>query len=140
MEMINDVLHFLNYLDFVGDLRGDDYSNFNHIKKLLKDIFQDVDSEQVIHTLGVIDDLRIVFPRQDFHEIGPLTESLRDRNFTKYEKKTIEEQYLDTLNKANYTQKNFMIVHTFRTHFRIVFHHTNHLLGKEVLKLIKYIN
>ena len=33
VETINEVLHFLNYLDFVADLRSDDYSNFNHTKK-----------------------------------------------------------------------------------------------------------
>ena len=67
METINDVLHFLNYLDFVADLRSDDYCNFNQSKKVLKDIFQDVDSEQLIHKLGVIDDLRILFLNQDFN-------------------------------------------------------------------------
>ena len=92
METINDVLHFLNDLDFLGHLRSDDYSNFNRIGKVLKDTFQDVDSEQVIRILGVIDDLRILFLRQDFLEVGPLTESLRERIFTQYGKKTIEEK------------------------------------------------
>ena len=91
METINDVLLFLNYLDFVADLRNDEYSNFNHTKKVLKDDFQDVDSKQLIHTLGVIDDLRILFLRQDLTKFVPLTESLREKNFTTYEKKTIEE-------------------------------------------------
>ena len=71
--MIKNVLHFLNYLDFVGDLRSDDYKYFNRVKNVLNDNFQDVDSEQLIHMLGVIDDLRILFLRQDFHEVGPLT-------------------------------------------------------------------
>ena len=65
------MLHFLKYLDFIGNLRGDDYSNFNHTKNVLKDNFQDVDSVQLIHMLGVIVDLRILFLRQDFHEVGP---------------------------------------------------------------------
>ena len=91
METINDVLHFLNYLDFVADLKSDDYRKFNYTKKLSKDNFQDVDSEQLIHLLGIIDDLRILFLRQDFNEVCPLTELLRERIFTLYEKKTIEE-------------------------------------------------
>ena len=49
MGTINGVLPFLPYLDFVGDLRSVEYSNFNHTKKVLKDNFQDVDSEQLIH-------------------------------------------------------------------------------------------
>ena len=91
METINDVLHFLNCVEFVGDLRSDEYSNFNHTKKVLKDNFEDVDSEQLIQMLGVIVDLRILFLKQDFNENCSLTKSLRERNFTLYEKKTIEE-------------------------------------------------
>ena len=91
METINDLPHFLNYLGFVGDLRTDGYSSFSHNKNVLKDNFQEVDSEQVIHMLGVIDDLRILFLRQDFHKVAPLTESLHERTFTLYENKTIEE-------------------------------------------------
>ena len=60
------------------------------IPKFLKDIFQDVDSEQLIHILGVIDDLRILFLRQDFNEVCPVTESLRERLFTLYGKKTLD--------------------------------------------------
>ena len=87
METINDVLHFLNYLNFVAGLRSDEYSIFNHTKKVLKDNFQVVDSEQLIQLLGVIDDLRILFLNQDFKEVNPLTESLRERIFPLYEKK-----------------------------------------------------
>ena len=100
METINDVLHFLNYLDFVGDLRSDEYSNFNHTKESWKDNFQDVDSDQLIHMLGVIDDLHFLLLRQDFNEVCPITDSLRQRIFTLYEKETIEEYFLDTLNKS----------------------------------------
>ena len=91
METINDVLHFLDYLDFVGYLRSDEYKNYNYTKDVLKDSFQDVDSEQLIHMLGVIDDLRILFLNQDFNEGIPLTESLRERIFTLNEKKTKED-------------------------------------------------
>ena len=91
METINNVLHFLNHLDFVAFLRNDEYNNFIHTKKVLKDILQDVDSQQLILMLGVIDDLRILFLRQSFNEVNPLTESLRERTFKLNEKKTIEE-------------------------------------------------
>ena len=91
METINDVLLFLNYLDFVADLRNDKYTNFNHIKKFLKKSFQDVGYEQVIHMLGDIDDLHNLFLNQSFNEVNTLTESLREKTFTLYGKKTVEE-------------------------------------------------
>ena len=91
METINDVLYFLNYLDSVADLENHEYSNFDRVKKVLKDNFQDVNLEQLIHMLGVVDDLHILFLNQDFYEYNPLIESLRERIFTLYEKKTIDE-------------------------------------------------
>ena len=91
METINNNLHFIKFLDFGGDLTNHDYINFNHTKKVMKKYFQDVVSEQLIHMLGVIDGLRILFLSQDFNEVRPLTKSLRERIFTLCEKKTIEE-------------------------------------------------
>ena len=91
METINDVLHFLNYLDSIADLQNHEYSNFDRVKKVLKDNFQDVDLGQLIHMLEVVDDLHILFLNQDFNEYNPLRESLRGRIFTLYEKKTIDE-------------------------------------------------
>ena len=55
METINDVLHFLNYLDSVADIENHEYSNFGRVKKVLKDNFRDVDLKQVIHMLGVVE-------------------------------------------------------------------------------------
>ena len=91
METINDVLHFLNYLDSVADLENHEYSNFDRVKKVLKDNFHDVDLGQLIHMLGVVDDLHFLFLNQDFNEYNPLIESLRERIFTLYEMKTIDE-------------------------------------------------
>ena len=95
METINDVRHFLNYLDFVADLRCDDYRIFNHTKKTFERYFQDVDSEQLIHILGVISNLRILFLNQDFNKVNPLTESLPERIFTQYEKKTLDKKLFE---------------------------------------------
>ena len=91
METINDVLHFLNTLDSVADLENHEYSNFDGVEKVLQDNFQDVDLGQLIHMLGVVDDLHILFLNQDFNECNPIIESLRERIFTLYEKKTIDE-------------------------------------------------
>ena len=81
LETINGVLHFLNYLDFVGDLRSNEYSNFSRGKNALADNFQDADSEQLLHMLGVIDDLRIPFLRQDVQNVQTLLKALRRRIF-----------------------------------------------------------
>ena len=85
------MLHFLNYLDFTGYLSSDEYSNFNRVKNVLTDIFQDVDSTQPILMLGIIDDLRILLLNKHFNEINALTETLRENVLTLYEEKTIEE-------------------------------------------------
>ena len=41
--------------------------------------------------LGDIDDLHILFLNQSFNEVNTLTESLREKILTLYEKKSIEE-------------------------------------------------
>ena len=69
MKTINDVLRFLNYLDSVADLENHEYSNFGCVKKVLKDNFQDLDLEQLIHMLGVVDDLHILFLNQTLTNI-----------------------------------------------------------------------
>ena len=60
------------------------------LKKVLNDNFQDEVLEQLIHMLGVVDDFRILFLNEDFNKVNPLTESLHERIFTLYEKKTVE--------------------------------------------------
>ena len=40
--------------------------------------------------LGVIDDLHMIFLRQDFQDLHSLTEALCERIFTVYEKKTLD--------------------------------------------------
>ena len=81
METINDVLHFLNKLDFVVYLENDDYENFICIKKVLTDEFQDVNLEKSIYMLGVVDDLRVLFITQTFQHIHSLTNGLREDIF-----------------------------------------------------------
>ena len=61
METINDVLHFLNKLDFVGYLESEDYEKFTCNKKVLTDEFQDVNSEKLINMMNIVDDLYILF-------------------------------------------------------------------------------
>ena len=73
MKTINEVLHFLNKLDFVGYLENDENEKFSCIKKVLTNEFQDLDSEKLINMLGVFDKLYILFVTQNFHDIQILT-------------------------------------------------------------------
>ena len=84
------MLHFLSFLDCVADVKNDENSNFNHAKNVLKENFLDEDLEQLVYMLRVLDDLRILFIKQDFNEVALLIESLCQKIFTLYEEKTIE--------------------------------------------------
>ena len=101
METINDLLHLLNRLDFIGVLTVREYSNFNNCKKFLTDIFQDLDCDEVIIMLIFIDDILINFIRQNFNS-KPIINNLRDKIFEIYDKEMVEER-LDTVNKTNHT-------------------------------------
>ena len=69
MKTKNDVLHFLNKLDFDGYLESVDYEKFSCIKKVLTDEFQDVNSEKLKNLLSVLVDLYILFITQDFQDV-----------------------------------------------------------------------
>ena len=88
METMNNVLYFLNKLDFVGYLESKDHENFNCNKKVLTDEFQDINSEKLINMLGVVDDLRILFLTQSFQDNQRLTTDLRDDIYLLFEEKT----------------------------------------------------
>ena len=75
METINDILHFLNRLDFAAYLKSDEL--FSFIKKLLTDEFQNVNSEKLINMLNIVDDLYILFKTQDYYDIQTITSFLR---------------------------------------------------------------
>ena len=77
METINDVINFLNKLDFAGYLESSDYEKFNCIKKVLTDEFQDVNSEKLLSMLSIVDDLYILFITQKYSDIQILTSVLR---------------------------------------------------------------
>ena len=59
METINDVLYFLNQLDFIVDLENDEDEKFNCLRKLLRDELQDVNAEKLIILYGVLVDIQI---------------------------------------------------------------------------------
>ena len=88
---MNDVLHFLNKLDFVSDLESGEYKKFNCIEKVLTDEFQDVSSEKLINMLGVLDDLHILFITQNFQDVRILTNELLEFIFLPLKEKMEDE-------------------------------------------------
>ena len=51
MKTINDVLYFLNKLDYVGCVERDGYEQFNCVKKVLLDHFWDFNSQKNRHVI-----------------------------------------------------------------------------------------
>ena len=47
METVNDVFYFLNHLDLAGYLKENEYSNFQLIRKILRNEFSGIGSHVV---------------------------------------------------------------------------------------------
>ena len=81
MKTINEVLHYLNKVDLVADLKGDEFRNFTCIKKVLANDFRDLYTEKLMNMLCVVDDKHILFKTQDFQNNRVLTNVLHDDIF-----------------------------------------------------------
>ena len=77
MKTVNQVLFFLNKVDFTPYLKDDDHQKLRCIKQVLTDEFQDVDSDKIMNMLIVVDDLYISFVTQEFQSVVGLTNMLR---------------------------------------------------------------
>ena len=51
METINDVLYYLNYLDFGGKVNDDDYENLGCVKRILVREFEEYNLNKLIQVL-----------------------------------------------------------------------------------------
>ena len=87
MKTIKEVLHFLNKLDLVLYLERVEFKNFNCIKKVLANDFQDLNSEKLKNLLNVVDDIYISFITPDFQNVRVLTNVLRDDIFLQFNEK-----------------------------------------------------
>ena len=63
----------------------------NVLKKVIKDEFQDVNSENLFNLLGVLDDIHILFITQDIRGGEVLNNVLREYFFTLFKEKMKEE-------------------------------------------------
>ena len=81
METTDEVLRFLNYLYVVGDLSEGEYFSFINIRKVLTIYFQHIDWEQLIYMLSIVENIHILFLRQDFQDIEQLIEDIRENFF-----------------------------------------------------------
>ena len=92
MKTINEVFHFLNKLDLVAYLKGDEFKNFNCIKKVLANDFRDLYTEKLINMLNVVDDIYILFITQHFQNVRALTDVLREDIFLLFKDKIENEK------------------------------------------------
>ena len=78
METINDVIHFMNELIFVGHFEDNKYKNFDQIKiKLIEYFFGRVDTDRLIYLLNIVDDVKITFTNFDPALIKNLLDDFR---------------------------------------------------------------
>ena len=62
METINDVIHYMSKLTFVGYLEDSKYENFDKIRiKFLEYFFGHVDTDKLVYLLNNVDDIKIPF-------------------------------------------------------------------------------
>ena len=87
MKTINEVLHFLNKLELVADLKGEEFKNFNCIKKVLAKDFRDLYTEKIINMLCLVDDILILIITQVFQDVRALTNVRRDDIFLLFNEK-----------------------------------------------------
>ena len=89
METINDVLSFLNQMEMFIIMAGVEYHTFNNIRKILIDEFNNVDLEKLVEMLATLDDLRLVYLRNDVNDKSSIT-SLTEKIFTMYDQKMLK--------------------------------------------------
>ena len=81
METVTDDLYFLSHLDMAGYLENNEYSNFQLIKKLLRNEFSGIDSNLVENIININDDSRVCFLTQGFDQVQSLALNLREDIF-----------------------------------------------------------
>ena len=60
METINDVIHYVNKLTFVGYLEDSKNAKFDKIRiKLVEYFFGRLDTDKLVHLLNIVDDKKI---------------------------------------------------------------------------------
>ena len=87
MEMINDVMNFLNQMEIYNILRGKELSNFNIIRKILMDEFEIINSDKLFEMLKTLHDLYIEYLRMKVYFEKSLITTLINETFDMYDQK-----------------------------------------------------
>ena len=77
METINDVLYYLNKLDFTDEVNDDDYKNLSCVKRILVKEFEDYIISKLIDVLSIVDSLVITLMVGELQTILNKTDTLR---------------------------------------------------------------
>ena len=81
METINDVLYYLNNLDFSDKVIDDDYENLRCLKRILVREFQNHNLIKLIQVLNLVDHFFVLITIGILDDIPDGTHTLREINF-----------------------------------------------------------
>ena len=78
METVNDVLYYLNILDFTDNINDTDFENLRCVKKILVEEFEDYNVPKLIDLLTIVDNLFITLTVGGLQDILIKTDPLRE--------------------------------------------------------------
>ena len=81
METINDVLYYLNKLDFTHNVDDSDYENLRCVKRTLVNEIEDFNKPKLIDVLSSVDNLFITLTVGKLQDISIKTNTLRENIF-----------------------------------------------------------
>ena len=81
METINDVLYYLNQLDFTDKVNNDDFENFRCVKRILVREFEDYNLDKLIQVLCLVDRLMVLTTTGTLDDVLDSTHTLRENIF-----------------------------------------------------------
>ena len=80
METINDVLYFLNKLDFTDNVIDTDFENLRCVKRILVKEFEGYNVHDLIDILSIVENLFITLTVGGLQDILIKTNTLRENN------------------------------------------------------------
>ena len=78
METIDDVLYYLNKLDFTDKINETDFENLRYVKRILVKEFADYNVSKLIDVLSIVDILFITLTVGELQDISNKTNTLRE--------------------------------------------------------------
>ena len=91
METINDVMNFLNQMEFFNIINGLQYKTFIVIRKILIDEFSKVNCDKLVELLGDVDSLYIAHVKNELYSDKSLITILRLKIFEMCNQKMVDE-------------------------------------------------